>query len=68
MWIDYDKAADVLYINFKKPQKATDAEMLKNGILIRHRGDEVVGLTILEALSLIGDIVPVCDRRNGSIL
>ncbi|MGC8810799.1 MAG: DUF2283 domain-containing protein [bacterium] len=46
MWIDYDKVADVLY---KKPQKATDAEMLKSGILIRYRGDEVVGLTILEA-------------------
>jgi uncharacterized protein YuzE len=49
MWIDYDKEADVLYINFKKPQKATDSEMLKSGILIRYRGDQVVGLTILEA-------------------
>lgn len=49
MWIDYDKEADVLYINFKKPQKATDSEMLKSGILIRYRGNEVVGLTILDA-------------------
>jgi uncharacterized protein YuzE len=49
MWIDYDKGADVLYINFKKPQKATDSEMLKAGILIRYRGDQVVGITILEA-------------------
>jgi len=49
MWIDYDKEADVLYINFKKPQKATDSEMLKSGILIRYRGEQVVGLTILEA-------------------
>jgi uncharacterized protein YuzE len=49
MWIDYDKEADVLYINFKKTQKATDSEMLKSGILIRYRGDQVVGLTILEA-------------------
>lgn len=49
MWIDYDREADVLYINFKKPQKATDSEMLKRGILIRYQGDEVVGLTILEA-------------------
>jgi len=24
MWIDYGKDADVLYINFKRPQKATD--------------------------------------------
>jgi uncharacterized protein YuzE len=49
MWIDYDKEADVLYINFKRPQKATDSEMLKSGILIRYRGTEIVGLTILEA-------------------
>jgi len=49
MWIDYDKEADVLYINFKRPQKAIDSEMLKSGILIRYRGDQVVGLTILEA-------------------
>jgi uncharacterized protein YuzE len=49
MWIDYDKEADVLYINFKRPQKATDSEMLKSGILIRYRGTEIVGLTVLEA-------------------
>lgn len=49
MWIEYDREADVLYINFKRPQKATDSEMLKSGILIRYRGDQVVGLTILEA-------------------
>ena len=49
LWIDYDKEADVLYISFRRPQKATDSEMLKNGMLIRYRGDQIVGLTILEA-------------------
>jgi uncharacterized protein YuzE len=49
MWIDYDREADALYISFKRPQKATDSEMLKNGILIRYRGKEIVGLTVLEA-------------------
>jgi len=49
MWIDYDKDADVLYISFKRPQKATDSEMLSNGILVRYKGKQVVGLTILEA-------------------
>ena len=49
MWIDYDKGADVLYISFKRPQKATDSEMLKSGILVRYKGKEIVGLTILEA-------------------
>ena len=43
MWIDYDKEADVLYINFKKPQKATDSEMLKSGILISVRPETLIG-------------------------
>ena len=49
MWIDYDKGADVLYVSFKRPQRATDSEMLENGIILRYRGDELVGITILEA-------------------
>jgi uncharacterized protein YuzE len=49
MWIDYDKEADVLYISFKRPQKATDSNMLDNGILLRYRDTELVGVTILEA-------------------
>jgi uncharacterized protein YuzE len=49
MWIDYDKQADVLYISFRRPQKATDSEMLKNGILLRYKGERLVGMTILEA-------------------
>jgi len=49
MWIDYDESADVLYISFKRPQKATDTEMTKNGILIRYKDDEIVGVTILDA-------------------
>jgi uncharacterized protein YuzE len=47
--IDYDREADVLYVSFKKPQEATDSEMLDNGILIRYKGDELVGITILDA-------------------
>jgi len=49
MWIDYDKEADVLYISFKRPQKVTDSEMLDNGVILRYRNDEVVGITILDA-------------------
>ena len=54
MWIDYDKEADVLYISFKRPQKATDSEMLEGGVMVRYRGEEIVGLTILGA-----------SKRNG---
>ena len=49
MWIDYDKEADVLYVSFKRPQRATDSEMLDNGVLLRYRDDDLVGITILEA-------------------
>jgi len=49
MWVDYDREADVLYISFKRPQQATDSEMLDNGVLLRYRGDELIGVTVLEA-------------------
>ena len=49
MWFDYDEGADVLYINFRKPQRATDSEMLENGVLLRYRDTELVGITIMEA-------------------
>lgn len=49
MLIDYDNQADVLYISFDRPQKATDSDMSKDGILYRYRDDKLVGLTILEA-------------------
>ena len=48
-WVDYDKEADVLYINFARPQKATDTEMTDEGILLRYRDDQLVGVTILDA-------------------
>ena len=49
-WIDYDQEADVLYVSLKRPQKATDTEFLEDrGILLRYRGKELVGITILDA-------------------
>lgn len=49
MWIDFDEDADVLYISFQRPQRATDSKMLDNGILLRYHRDRLVGLTILDA-------------------
>ncbi len=49
MWIDYDEEADVLYISFRRPQKATNTEMTKEGILLRFKDNELVGITILDA-------------------
>ena len=49
-WIDYDQEADVLYISLRRPQKATDTKLLEDrGILLRYRGEELVGFTILDA-------------------
>jgi uncharacterized protein YuzE len=49
-WIDYDEEADVLYVSLKRPQKATDTELLKDqGILLRYKGKELVGVTVLDA-------------------
>jgi len=48
MWIDYDEEVDVLYINFEKPQKATDSKMV-NDMIIHYRKKDVVGVTVLHA-------------------
>jgi len=47
-WVDYDEEADVLYISFHRPQKATDSEMSDEGVLLRYRGKELVGVTVLD--------------------
>ena len=50
VWIDYDQDADVLYVSLKRPQRATDTrELAGKGILLRYRGKELVGVTILDA-------------------
>jgi len=49
MRLDYDEEADVLYISFQRPQKATDTEMTEDGILLRYKDDELVGITTLDA-------------------
>jgi uncharacterized protein YuzE len=56
IWIDYDQEVDVLYVNYRKPQRATDSEMLTNGIIVRYCDEEIVGLTIIDA-----------SQRNGKI-
>lgn len=50
MWIDYDRGADVLYLSFRKPQRATKT-IETDDILIRKDDDKIVGITILNASS-----------------
>ena len=47
-WVDYDSEADVLYISLKRPQRATDT-VDRDGILLRYRGKDLVGVTVLNA-------------------
>jgi uncharacterized protein YuzE len=47
--VDYDQEADVLYISFERPENATDSEMTDDGILLRYRKDQLVGMTIMDA-------------------
>lgn len=53
-WVDYDNEADVLYISFARPQKATDTEATADGLLLRYRGGELVGVTVLDASARAG--------------
>jgi uncharacterized protein YuzE len=48
-WVDYDREADVLYISFRRPQQATDTKVTEEGFLLRSRGKELVGITVLDA-------------------
>jgi uncharacterized protein YuzE len=47
--VDYDQEADVLYISFERPQKATDTELTDEGLLLRYRHKQLVGVTVLDA-------------------
>lgn len=48
-WIDHDVEADVLYISLERPQKATNSIMTEDGILLRYRDGQLVGVTVLDA-------------------
>jgi uncharacterized protein YuzE len=49
IWATYDKEADVLYINFKKPSHADDSNLTDDGLIIRYEEGDVVGITVLNA-------------------
>jgi uncharacterized protein YuzE len=49
MWLSYDREADVLYINFEKPSRATDSELTEDDVIVHYAGSQIVGYTILHA-------------------
>jgi uncharacterized protein YuzE len=48
LWMDYDQEADVLYVSFRRPQKATDSRM-EGSLIYHYHGEDLVGVTILHA-------------------
>jgi len=44
--VDYDEEADVLYISFGPPVAATDSKVLENDVVVRYKGERIIGLTI----------------------
>ena len=62
-WVDYDDEADVLYISFERPQKATDTEMTDDGLLMRYRDEELVGVTVLDASACAEETKGLHDGR-----
>ena len=49
VWLTYDTGADTLYVNYRKPSRATDGELTDDDVIVRYDGDEIVGFTILHA-------------------
>lgn len=49
IWFSYDEEADVLYMNFKKPNHADDSELTDDDIILRYEKGQLIGITILHA-------------------
>jgi len=49
IWVDYDEEADVLYLSFRKPQRAKKTIEMDDDVLIRTDDDQIVGITIMNA-------------------
>jgi len=45
--VEYDAKGDSLYISFSRDTVADDSELTENDVLIRYKGDKIIGLTIL---------------------
>jgi uncharacterized protein YuzE len=49
MQCTYDEPADVIYMKFEPGVEATDSELGPDDIIVRYRGEEIIGLPILHA-------------------
>ena len=49
MWLDYDEEVDVLYVHFVDKPSSTHSELREDGVIFDYRGNELVGVTVMEA-------------------
>lgn len=47
--VTYDADGDVLYISFGDPKPADDSDITDEGVIVRLREGQIVGLSILNA-------------------
>jgi uncharacterized protein YuzE len=47
LYVDYDEDNDVLYISFAEPREADDSVESQEGVILRTREGELVGITIV---------------------
>ncbi len=66
VWMDYDDEADVLYISFRKPQRATKTVEVDEDILVRQEGRTVVGVTIMNASTHRGGFRAQCHLGQAT--
>jgi len=55
-WVDYDEEADVLYISFRKPQRANNSIEFNEDVLLRKDDNEIVGITIMNTSTRKGAV------------
>lgn len=61
IWSSYDREADVLYINFKKPSHADNSELTMDSFLSLH----VIRSPEEEYLEIITAYVPILDKSEN---
>jgi len=67
VWVDYDEEADVLYMSFRRPQKASKTVEVDEDVLVHKDGRTIVGLTMLNASARRGRVRAGGRRRQGVI-
>ncbi len=53
IWTDYDDGVDVLYVSFRKPQRANDS-IMEDNVICHYRDDDLVGMTVLQVSQNFG--------------